>query len=291
MINHFELKEITGTYFKTLYKFFKVNNINHIWDYNMWIAGGFARIIGESIDNNENLNRDLYLYLHEQLGDIDIFSSSKERLEKFVKENIRNNDCLMQYNSQFAYNIETNRGYKIQFVDKFFYDSYEECLSNFDFTNCKYLIYKKEDKFFLLKDVRAKDYNNNKIINIDKCFSPLLGYRIIKYINKHKFKKLSNSPECVASLKEFLYKSISESWCDTFIPLKCSGEYVDITKNYLPKLHNIINLSSEDLSLFIGKFNIKKYEKIQSSYGFYVKEIGSVDWASNEIRNKDKQRF
>ena len=69
-----------------------------------------------------------------------------------------------------------------------------------------------------------------------------------------------------------------------------SSALIEARRKEKEEKRNKIEKKEKDIDKILNN-NIKKYEKIQSSYGFYVKEIGSVDWASNEIRNKDKQRF
>ena len=121
------------------------------------------------------------------------------------------------------------------------------------------------------------------MINIDKCVSPLLGQRIVKYCKKHGFKGLSGTEVTQNSFNNYLYKILTSDWDSIYDRI---GNIEEISNYYIRRLHQQTPLSSEELSLFVGKFNTILTEKIYHSYGFYIKEKGVTDWASNEIRKK-----
>ena len=124
-------------------------------------------------------------------------------------------------------------------------------------------------------------FSKLNVINIDKCVSPLLAQRIVKYYNKHNFKSLSNSLETKKSIKEYLFKISSNCWDEKF---KCMGDLDFIANRYVKSLHNKVNLTNDQLSILVGKFNESNYSKVRSGYGFYLEYSGQIDWASNEIR-------
>ena len=168
-------------------------------------------------------------------------------------------------------------------VLQFVYKNFKECLDNFDFTNCKYLIFKENNQFKILKDYRADRLNKQKLLNIDKCISPLLGQRIIKYLYRHKFKELNNSTETSNSIRDYLYKISANNWGEEFSPL---GNLNQLSECYIKRVHEKIDLSDDELSILVGRFETNIMKKVPVSYGFYLENIGTTDWASNEIRKK-----
>ena len=280
MNNHYIKEEIPKSISDIVYDVLSENSISDIFDYNLWIAGGFPRIIQKIMLNNLNPGKEIYHYFENIVGDIDIFSSSHEDIEKFI---LSKQQDYKVYSSPFALNFSANfyKYTNVQIVHKFLYESFESCLESFDFTNCKYLIYKENGKLCLLKNSRADMFSKANVINIDKCVSPLLAQRIVKYYNKHNFKSLSDSLETKKSMKEYLFKIASNCWDEKF---KCMGDLDCIANFYIKNLHSKINLTSNQLSILVGKFNESRYSKVRSGYGFYLEYSGQVDWASNEIR-------
>ena len=260
------------------------NNCEDIFDHNMWIAGGFPRIIGSILENNLDINNTFNDYFYNNYGDIDVFTNNKENIDEFINKRQHNKNV---YTSPFAFNI-SSEFYRcltnIQIVTKFFYETYEKCLDNFDFTNCKYLVYKDKHDLFILKDIRAEMLNKRKLLNIDKCVSPLLSNRIIKYFNRHGFIGIDNTPESIASIQEYLFRITANTWDEKFNVI---GDLDNIADSYIRQLHYKINFSDEQLSILIGKFSQTLYDKIRSGYGFYLQEIGKTDWASHEIQQRN----
>ena len=248
----------------------------------MWIAGGFARIIGEIEHNNLEPRIVIEDYFHNKYGDIDIFMSDINHARQFVDENEVFNYTWL---SPFAVNLtkEKNSIVKVQMVLQFVYKNFKECLDNFDFTNCKYLIFKENNQFKILKDSSADRLNKQKLLNIDKCISPLLGQRIIKYLYRHKFKELNNSTETSNSIRDYLYKISANNWGEEFSPL---GNLNQLSECYIKRVHEKIDLSDDELSILVGRFETNIMKKVPVAYGFYLENIGTTDWASNEIRKK-----
>lgn len=260
------------------------NSTENILDHNMWIAGGFARMIGKSLEMNLPIQKVLSHYFHEANGDIDIFTFDANNIPSLLTK-VQRYGIVSE--SPFAHNLyyRDDRGYfaNIQIVSKFTFDTYEKCLDSFDFTNCKYLIYKEKEDLYLLKDKRAEGLNKSQLLNIDKCTSPLLSSRIVKYLGRHGFLKLNSSKETSNSLNEYLYRITSNSWEEKFDVL---GDLNTIADSYIRRLHGKINLNDEQLSILIGKFNETVYNTVRSGYGFYLQEVGKTDWASHEIQKR-----
>ena len=184
MNNHYIREELPDNICKAVDNILKVNNINDIFDYNLWIAGGFPRIIQYIRLNNLEPKKVLHNYFYNTRGDIDVFASKRSDVGKFFLD--KNTKCTSCHVSPFAinmlnsYDLITN----VQIVNSFFYNTYEDCLDAFDFTNCKYLLYKEKNKYIMLKDKRADFFTKERLLNIDICASPLLSNRIVKYFNK-----------------------------------------------------------------------------------------------------------
>lgn len=259
------------------------SNVN-ILDHDMWIAGGFARIVGKSLEMSLPIQKLLSHYFLETNGDIDIFTFDADNIPSLLTK-VQRSGFVSE--SPFAHNLyyRDDRSYfaNIQIVSKFTFDSYEKCLDSFDFTNCKYLIYKEKEDLYLLKDKRAEGLNKSRLLNIDKCTSPLLSSRIVKYLGRHGFLNLNASEETSESLNEYLYRITSNSWEEKFDVL---GDLNIIADSYIRSLHGKVNLSDEQLSILIGKFNETVYNTVRSGYGFYLQEVGKTDWASHEIQKR-----
>lgn len=284
MNNHYIKEILTDDECDIINNILKANNIVSIFENNMWIAGGFPRIIQYAKLNNLDLKKCLNEYFNCTKGDIDVFSSSENDINQFLDRHT----CDFLYRSPFAINISNNLEHNInvQIVNQFFYNSFESCLNSFDFTNCKYLLYSEKEKYVLLKDARADFFTKEKVLNIDACVSPLLPQRIVKYFNKHKMKSLSNSKETKQSLEEYLFKTAADSWDDKFYIM---GDLREIADVYVKRLHDKIGLTNNQLSILIGKFSDPQYVKIRRNYGFYLEYAGSKDWATGQIQNNSIQ--
>ena len=281
MNNHYIKENLPEDTCNIIDNILKDNNISEIFDYNLWIAGGFPRMIQYARLNNLDTKECLHKYFYKVRGDIDVFSSSMIDIDCFLK----NRDHEYVYHSPFAINMSKHLdlSVNIQVVNQFFYDSFESCLNSFDFTNCKYLLYKNKEKYILLKDSRADWYTLLNSLNIDLCASPLMPQRIVKYFNKHNIQRLSSSVETKKSIEEYLYKVAADCWDDKF---KIMGNLSEIANTYVKSLHDKINLTDNELSILIGKFTDPQYVKIHGSYGFHLEYVGSKDWASNQIKNR-----
>ena len=275
-------QEISDTVWSVLYN----NDISNIFDYNLWIAGGFPRIIQHIKLNNLNAKKVINDYFCRTSGDVDIFSSCNIDIKNFLKNK---SSKRRFYSSPFALNTcpDSVSSVRIQIVNQFLYNSFEDCLDSFDFTNCKYLIYKEKEKLYFLKNIKSDYFSKKNLINIDKCSSPLLAQRIVKYFNKYNFKSLSNTEETQNSIKEYLFKIACNLWDCKF---KKMGNLNEIAEAYIKDLHEKISLSDKNLSILVGKFSHHKYSNFQNDYGFYLKPLEKTDWASYEIRKNSLQK-
>ena len=225
----------------------------------------------------------LHNYFFNIRGDIDVFASKRSDVGDFFLD--KNTEFTSIHSSPFAINMLNSHDLltNVQIVNSFFYNTYEDCLDAFDFTNCKYLLYKRKDKYMMLKDKRADFFTKERLLNIDICASPLLSHRIVKYFNKHKIQHLSDTKETKASIDNYLFKVLADDWDSKFTPMGNLNEIADV---YIKKMHNKIKLSSDQLSILIGKFSLSIYAKKQNigSYGVYFKHVGETDWASKQIQ-------
>tara|TARA_Y100000310_G_scaffold207810_1_gene208331 strand:- start:3010 stop:3930 length:921 start_codon:yes stop_codon:yes gene_type:complete len=272
---------------------------------NMWVAGGFARHIGNIvlIQNNSCLNARSYLsnYFHinnNNNGDIDFFTDNTMNVE-FIKrkfcyiENAKynNNNKILQHTGQYTYNFSidnvdqtfSKNGWPlrndivVQLVNKFLFSSIEECLNSFDFDNCKYAIVKeKNNVYYLHYDSNALLYDSQNILNICHSNSPFLAQRIRKYYQKGL--AINNTKSCNKIILDYYYKCISKEWVDKF---KISENFLE---NSIKLLDEIKNMSAFELSLFIGKFNKLLFVSNYNSYGIYCTSTSEkVDWATHKI--------
>ena len=282
MNNHYEKEVLPENICKAIDNILKVNNIQDIFNYNLWIAGGFPRIIQYIKLNNLDPYRQLHKYFYETRGDIDVFAGKYSDISNFLIGK-NNKECV--YNSPFAINMTNSFDLvtNIQIVNKFFYKTFENCLDSFDFTNSKYLLYKDKNKYVLLKDKRADFFTKENTLNIDICASPLLSHRIVKYFNKHKIKKLSDTKETKTSIDDYLYKVAAGAWDSKFDSIVNLNEVADV---YIRRMHDKINLTNNQLSILVGLFSECTYTECMGSYGVYLKYAGETDWASKKIQDK-----
>jgi hypothetical protein len=273
----------------------------------MWIAGGFARHIGNIvlIQNNNSLNARNYIrkYLNVGKGDVDFFTDSISNVD-FVK----NKFCqikqtkikkykrikylkIFQYTGRFTHNFSIDNidmsyskfGWNlrndiiIQLVNKYVFSSIKECLSSFDFDNCKYAVAKeKNNAYYLYYDSNALLYDSQNILNICHSNSPFLAQRIWKYHQKGL--TINNTKNCNKIILDYYYKCISKEWADKF----------EICESFLAssikQLSGIRDMSAFELSLFIGKFNELLFVSDYNSYGIYCNSTSEkVDWATHKI--------
>jgi hypothetical protein len=285
-----------NTFIKAL---FKDIGLDKILEENVWIAGGFPRLLGKCHFNmsERHHRRVIRDYLYYESGDIDIFSSSQKILD-ICKKRIESCAPLHQsYKLQrAAYTNTFSEGFyfhsedythnpggnaiKIQLVNKFFYNEIAACLNSFDFTNCKFAIEFKNDSFFIHYDEEAVKYEKEGKLNLEHCKSPLFARRIIKYI-ANKGLELYNSNRNNRILREYYYNVITKNWDKVFIDNMADTDFALETLG-IKKLEKWIDIPREDLILFINKMDMPMYKENNTSagYGSYYSLIGTSDWAT-----------
>lgn len=297
-----------------LISLFKEINFIDVFRNNAWMAGGFPRLIGSCNFKLNNIDplKAITDYFFKNNGDIDIFTISKENFDNCSYE-IINGRCKSNlnrnlntsfyqnidgytnifsktfwfdwFNNTKEYNQNINKQIvRIQLVNKFFYNTIEDNLNSFDFTNCKYAISLKENSFYIHYDKDALRFDKEKKLNIAHCNSPLLAKRIIKYI-KNKDLELYKSKRNSEILKEYYCKLITNNWEKVFVDNMPNTNF-GLESLGINKLERLIDMPQEDLVLFIGKLSIPALEKISHGYGHYYEVIGEHDWATKLIVDK-----
>jgi hypothetical protein len=279
---------------------FKEIGLEPLLKKNAWIGGGFARIVARNnfgIKSSESsCNFSILDYLVLNNGDIDIFTTSKSNIP-LLKNLIKDDKAITNdyYSSVFAdtyvfnkYDPSINNGYNyyriaVQIINKFFYENINKSLEDFDFTNCKFALELKDNKYYIHYDKNALEYEKQGKLNIEHCKSPLLGRRIIKYI-KEKGLRLNENKQNLDILREYYYKVVTRNWDDVF-KNNMPNDNFSVENLAINRLERFINMSKEDLVLFIGTLSIDKYETVQSGYGSYHYFTGSYDWATNLLTN------
>ena len=289
---------------------FSHTNLVRVIKDNAWIAGGFARIVAHNefklSQSKNHKNIEEYLYGN---GDIDIFSSSLSNIKnsymKFTRGKLYqaakkaglNNYFTLNYESCFSNNInfpekkgldantpQSFRSHdiqhiKLQFVNKFFYDSIKDCFDNFDFTNCKYALTFSNKKFILHYVNEALEFDKLRALNLEHCNSPLLGNRIIKYLTRKKcLDGLYESESNQNILSSFCLKVLANDWDKVYE----ENFYTSLTPENLclTRLHDIVKLKKEDLILFLGKITMSNTQYYSGGYGHYsYSETKTYDWA------------
>ena len=271
-------------------KIFRSNLTSSLFEKNMWIGGGFARLIGNHVLLKErpdvSLSSKVKKYLtgfeSTSLGDIDFFTESSNL--NFI-ENISNNEKF--FSSQFAKNARVNLFYpeycSVQIVTKFLFDNFENCLESFDLINSKYLLFKENNKYRLVYHKDAPRLDSEGIIEISHCNSPFLFKRLIKYRRFRGLNKISESYNNKEIIKDFLFKTITDYWQKNFYIF--SSEFLE---NSFKTLNNSSSFSNEDLAILIGKYDHVEYEVIPQNYGYYLERKNPVDWATFVI-NKNNE--
>ena len=277
--------------------FEEVNFINILRN-NIWIAGGFSRLIGIC---NFNINSKPYKeviteYLFEKGGDIDLFSNSEDTLNKsislidpFIQSSFY--DLFSNvFSKTFTFDTKkvNKQGFyskiKMQFVSKFFYKNINDCLNSFDFTNCKFGIEFKDNNFYIHYDKEALKYEKENKLNLEHCNSPLLAKRIMKYISS-KGLELYKSKRNNDILRKYYYKVVTKNWDNVFTENMEDSNF-NVGALGVNRLERIIDMSQEDLVIFIGQLSIPDFDFSNQGYGHYIM-VGEVDWASKLILEKN----
>ena len=300
MLNKTNVIEFNDDMQKLLSAMLSVNDVSKHLENNCWIAGGFARIISDiAFDSFSNKSVVHVLNYLSKGGDIDVFSNDIEYMY-MIKSNL---DKLKHekttYNLPYTANVETTmdniirplkrrlnislpseslrlrrKRVKTQFVNKFIFKDIKETFDNFDFSNSKFAIDKKNSKYRLHYTDNALFFRDRKVLNIERIVSPMLACRMFKYNKKYEF-NIINDSKLRSNIKEYLFKLVSGSWPDSII----SSDDFHLVK----LLHNAVELESNELCLLLGMFSCVVSDKIPSGYGFYCDNHREVDWALHEM--------
>ena len=272
--------------------------LEHCLDFNLWIAGGFARKLYEIYVLKNNLDISLQNYFFLLGGDIDIFGKEKdlkhneEYFENFASM-YADNILLVYYKNLYTKNLtffcdnilykkdllnsSRRTGIVLQLVNKIRHKSIFDCFESFDLTNSKYGVYKEDNKIFLTFDKEACYYDSKKEVDISHTNTPYLAQRIIKYIKNKNLDKISNRSR--EKIKSYFINVISNKWEEYIHELTIS----DVSRIHydIIKLNNIINLSDEEVIIMLGKIKVLKHNDDYSSFV-------SKDWASEMIKGESK---
>jgi hypothetical protein len=220
---------------------FSQDLVKYLLNNNFWIAGGFARCLysvynecdqrkvyinketKESVKNHLRSPDDVYS------GDIDFFTSKKnyetwENNNKF-RNKLHENSSIsyanrsgkrrshytpwLCYKDKYTDNYEYDKT-KIQVVNSFFYPDIEECFESFDFTNCRYSIYKENKELYFLYDSDAVKYDKEKFLDIRNANSQMLSHRILKYLSARELNDITKSS--FKYIDEHIYKVACNYW-------------------------------------------------------------------------------
>ena len=305
-----EAKRLSDEFVNLFHLIFNDKVIDVCLENDAWIAGGFARKIAhmyfdvqQSMTGAGVLPYQNIVNYFKHGGDIDIFTTSKEnldRIENIILDHSDKNEVKSEfkksyYTSPFALNFLpeadiglNQQGYlrqrgklfhNIQIVNKFFFKNVKECFNSFDFTNCKYALRKHKNGYTLYYSNLALEDDKKGLLNICHTDSPFLGNRIYKYCWKHSLQVADNQNN-KEMLKDFCLKLLTKNW-DKKFKFYSENTFLEYSAK---NLHKATNMSVEDLSLFIGKINHNVNIMIPQGYGYYIaNEI--VDWATHEIQN------
>lgn len=265
--------------------------IDHLLEEDFWIAGGFPRIIHLCLNRSEiEVYNTLKSYFR-HYADIDIFTSSKQKSlqaaesvnESFAKESYTRSYC---HEGPFATNVQLNTStfsnvspfVYMQFITEFVYSDIKETFENFDFSNVKFAINKRDNKYLLYYTEMSEYYNYANILNLEKIVSPFLASRIRKYTERYGL-KFNNDTNNRKLISEYIHKLFSGNWGDVFKNCKFDSEI------FIKAINSLVGLDELDLCLFLGKFEHNIFTKSNSEYGIYAC-AKVTDWAAHELNKK-----
>ena len=311
MQSNYKQVKIEKSLFPFVYKVLRNNIIEECFKKNMWIAGGFSRKVGRIVLGLDKHDKNSYknmLKYFKQNGDIDFFTDNisntrtvynKVEHDFFIAEEHHwacNEDSKLRsrnlsdpdfpWSSPFANNIDVKRlNATLQLVNKFNFNSIEECLESFDLLNCRYAIYKKGSNYFLVYDNNLVNCEKDNSLVLCHSKTPFLGNRIEKYMRKYDM-TFSSIKSNINIFEDYLYKMSANVWKEE-VGIEISDMVIGST---IKRLHKISHLSPNQLSMFIGKISANVADEVKymrSSYGIFTcTTYKNVDWASNEISER-----
>ena len=321
MNNHINRVEIPFHLQNLITDLFDSLDIKNLLDEDVWIAGGFARIISNNFKNNISLaSKELYDYFYRN-GDIDIFSSNIDIVNEYAKnlkdiaeENrIKRISKLIDWSSldQKETFIENN------FYENIFSFNYEKSLDVYKNYCLKFNTQFNEDDYYRYSSIKVQLVNKFLFKNIKECFDNFdlsnskfavkkeNNKYFLYYTNKAEFYCKNNvlnierisSPYLTNRICKYV-KKYKFNINNTKYFRKCIEEYLykiilddwnDCFKDtfaaerIVKSLHETVPLNDKELCLFIGKFNhIYILKKpVSSKYGMSFSR--NVDWATHQI--------
>ncbi len=321
MINHINTVRLPSHIQYVLLNLFKEIDIYDYLKEDAWIAGGFPRIISKEINSNTSQTLEsVYKYFY-NMGDIDIFSSSKEKVEdvtnkisekvKKIREEVmadgfylsRVHDAIKDVNSfdlPFTFNYEKNLNVLNQMCKEHKVRHVEECLKeNLDFSVIQTQFVNK----FIFKNIKECfdnfDLANSKIAISLKENKFYLHYtERAEYYNSQNILKIDKveSPYLSSRLTKYTrkymfriddnkdFRNQIENYLHKIIQGKWPTVYNDLfdPEALIKNLHMNIALSSKDLCLFLGMYTHLSRIK-NKGYGMYAPQIIETDWATHHI--------
>lgn len=247
-----------------------------------WVAGGFVRMV--LLDRCRFI--DYFIKdEHWHAGDIDFFFPShrvaKEAMSSFTGAAGKGQNFLQRSHGGFAKEAvcsvedgQQQMGVKVQFIceEKMCLPTIEECLSDFDFLNCRVglRMFEGDLQFVIARGWREAE--DAGLLHVMNNKSPFLGKRIIKYLNRRDLTGLSQGSA-----------DIITGWLINV----AQGGFPEFKEIHTGNLHDVVKelrsdkiVRDDHLILFINKWN----ETVEVSGGYgrtYLKDMG--DWALNEI--------
>lgn len=298
-----------------------VNNLNKntITSY-FCVAGGFARELFHSLNNNNLENIEDYIYKNN--GDIDLFFCKTNKNVKKITANtfsfLHNNYSIkierdvINYETIFSDNVEfiltrdskhfsymfeamdtktswnKKFGPRIKFQHIYTkYNTVDDLINDFDFTNSMYSFVVNENKITFYYNEKAFQFDQQNILDVNKAKNNMFCRRIKKYIENKNLHKLSENSLLLIKnyIKDIAFNNIEIYNYTSKVDQSDNFSYADsFKKDCLEILHSINLLDEKDLLLFINKWSVQK--NFYDSCGDYSYAVNTqtVDWAIDKIR-------
>lgn len=248
--------------------------IKNAFDHSGWIAGGFPRLVGQTILRPHRLHNvpsnktKLFQYYFQRGGDIDFFFQDVADFKNAVSKRAFHQSAFAH--NVWLHNSEGVLSVKVQLVNKFYYDNIEKTFESFDFLNSCYAIKKEGQRYYLVYDVCADRADEMKQLIIKHSNSPYTLQRVVKYVN-HGRGIETISDGSLDILRDLLIKSAAE----VFDKKYSFGLVKPFIKKSLDFIFTAGLISPENAIYFIGKYKKVLTQKYGPTY--------VTDWASDII--------
>lgn len=223
---------------------FSQDLIKYLLNNNFWIAGGFARCLYSVYNEcnqrkvyiNKETKESVQMYLcpwpeTSCQGDVDFFTTkgnyetweNNNEFRKKLHENAiadhyyRSGKRRSHYTPWISYQGKYTDNYeydktRIQVVNSFFYADIESCFESFDFTNCRYAVYKENKELYFIYDRDAVKYDKEKLLDVRNANSQMLSLRILKYLSVKGLDDITKSS--FKYIDEHIYKIACDYWSE-----------------------------------------------------------------------------